>query len=448
MADMVVPKDIAYAVAKMEGFNRNRFRLETNGATTAGPSSIITLSLPSNAIIDLRSFKVHMDVATTSDNTSTNIIYGKLPADTSSLIQQCEIYCGGVQIAQGFSEFNTVARVKKLVHSSRDRDQSVDGTLSHGLVSTGDAVDEVSVIFKPNIGFFAESSTRYIPSSLTGDISVRITLAPKSILAYKEVGVTMGNDFSDAAARTAALNPTYGVASIHATVDTVHLGENYERMLLDRLTAEESLNVNFKEYYSYTLHGVTSTAHDVRFSLSASSIDSIYAVCRDGNYQTAGIKARNYVGVGDGKAANAFYFKAFNGVVTTARGTVRYQWMVNNVQHPMYQADVLDATSDLIMLTDQHGLSGRGNMVTSLHDYVSGKAVFPLVLNMPSNPVAVMSGYNSRGNNSQLSFSISGQTVPTAVPASQTTAAISTFVVVETTAQLRIAGAKQIAVSY
>ena len=166
---------------------------------------IITLSLPSNAIIDLRSFKLHMDIATTSDNTSTNIIYGKLPADTSSLIQQCEVYCGGIQIAQGFSEYNSCSRIKKLVHSSRDRDGSVDGTLSHGLISTGDAVDEVSVIFKPNIGFFAESSTRYIPTSLTGDISVRITLAPKSVLAYKEVTVAMGNNFSDGAARTAAL---------------------------------------------------------------------------------------------------------------------------------------------------------------------------------------------------------------------------------------------------
>ena len=126
----VVPKDVAFAVAKLEGFNKNTYRLETNGATTAGPNSIITLSLPSNAIIDLRSFKVHLDVQTTSDATSTNAIYAKLPADTSSLISQCEVYCGGVQIAQGFSEFNTVSRVKKLVHSSRDRDGSIDGALS------------------------------------------------------------------------------------------------------------------------------------------------------------------------------------------------------------------------------------------------------------------------------------------------------------------------------
>ena len=449
MSDMVVPRDIAFAVAKMERFNRNRFRLETNGATTAGPSSIVTLSLPSNAILDLRSFKVHLDVQTTSDATSTNAIYAKLPSDSSSLIQQCEVYCGGVQISQGFSEYNTVSRVKKLVHSSRDRETSVDGTLSHGLISEDDAIEQVSMIFKPCIGLFAESSTRYLPTSLTGDISVRLTLASTAVLAYKEVTVNMGGSFTDAAARVAALNTTYSVVDIHATVDTVQISDVYEKMLLDRLSREETLNINMKEYYTFALHGTTGTAHDVRFSLSASSIDAIYTVCRDANYQTAGVATRDYSGatLSDDHCANFFKFKAFNNA-TTARGSVRFQYNCNNVQHPQYQADILDAASDFVMLTDQHGHSGRGNMVCSLLDFMDGKAVFPLVLNMPSNPVAVQSGYNSRGNNTQFSFSISGQTLPAANADTQLTAALSTLCVVETTAQIRIGGAKQVAVSY
>ena len=404
----IVPKEVAFAVAKLEGFNRNRFRLETNGATSAGPSSIVTLSLPSNAsAIDLRSFKVHMDVTTTTDATSTNAIYSKLPADASSLIQSMEVYCGGVQISQSFSEFNTVSRVKKLIHSSRDRDGSVDGTLSHGVISDTEAVEQVSLIFKPTIGLFAESSTRYLNTAIVGDISVRLTLAPNSVLAYREATVAMGNDFSDAAARTAVLNTTYSVLSIHATIDTCTLGDSYERMLMDRLASEQSLNVNFKEYYTYALKSTTGTAHDVRFSLSASSIDSCYTVSRDANYETAGIKTRTYSGasLSDSKCANFFHFKSFNNS-TTARGSLRFQYSANNVQHPQYQADVLDAASDLIMLTDQHGYGGRGNMVSSLADFNDGKCILPLVLNMPSNGIAVSSGLSSRGNNTQ--FSISG----------------------------------------
>ena len=445
----VVPKEIAFAVGKMEGFNSNGFRLETLGATSAGPSSIITLSLPSNAVIDLKSFKVHMDIATTVDATSTNQIFGKLPADTSSLIQQCEVYCGGIQVAQGFSEFNTVSRIKKIVYSSRDRESSIDQTLSHGIITTGDAVDNVSVIFKPNIGLFAESSTRYLPTSLTGDISVRLTLAPNAVLTYKEATVAMPGSFTDAAARTAALNVTYAVSSIHATIQTVTMGDFYENLLLERLAQEEFLPVNFKEYYTFSLHGTTGTAHDVRFSLSASSIDRLYAVCRDGSYQTAGIRTRALSGAAltDSNCSNFLHFKAFNSATAT-RGTLRYQWSCNNVQHPQYQGDCLDAAHELTMCSDSHGNGGRGNMITGLLDWNDGKAVIPLQLQMPGQTVHLMTGYNSRGNNTQFSVSLQGQVVPTADATTQVTAAISTLVVVETTAQLRIAGAKQISVAY
>ena len=440
----VVPKDIAFAVARMEGFNLNTFRLETNGATSAGPSSIITLSLPSNCIVDLRSFKVHMDIATTSDSTSTNAIHGKLPANTSSLIQQCEVYCGGIQIAQGFSEFNTVSRVKMLTHSSRDREGSVDNTLQHGTVSTGDAADNVSVIFKPHIGIFAESSTRYLPTSLMGDISVRITLAPNAVLTYKEATVAMPGSFTDAAARTAALNVTYNVSSIHATIQTVTMGDFYERLLLERLTQEEFLPVNFKEYYTFSLHGTTGTAHDVRFSLSASSIDRLYTVCRDSNYQTAGVRTRQQSGatLTDANVSNYNFFQSFNST-DVARGTLRYQYSVNNVQHPQYQADCLDAAHELTMISDSIGLTGSGNMVTSLTDWNEGKAIIPLQLQMAGQPVSLMSGYSSRGNNTQFSVSLQGQVVATPDATAQITAAISTLVIVETTAQLRIAGAKR-----
>ena len=42
----VVPKEVAFAAAKLDAFNRNRYRIETSGATTAGPSTIVTINLP------------------------------------------------------------------------------------------------------------------------------------------------------------------------------------------------------------------------------------------------------------------------------------------------------------------------------------------------------------------------------------------------------------------
>ena len=108
----------------------------------------------------------------------------------------------------------------------------------------------------------------------------------------------------------------------------------------------------------------------------------------------------------------------------------------------------MDAAHELTMCSDSHGNGGRGNMITGLLDWNDGKAVIPLQLQMPAQTVHLMTGYNSRGNNTQFSVSLQGQVVPTADATTQVTAAISTLVVVETTAQLRIAGAKQISVAY
>ena len=75
----VVPKEVAFAAAKLDAFNRNRYRIETTGATTAGPSSIVTINLPDAAVLDLRTFRVHMDVLTTAAAGTTGQVRAKCP---------------------------------------------------------------------------------------------------------------------------------------------------------------------------------------------------------------------------------------------------------------------------------------------------------------------------------------------------------------------------------
>ena len=439
-----IPKSVAFAAAKLEGFSRNRFRLETSGATSATAGSVVTINLPENAIIDIKSLRIHMDVSTTKNGT----ISSKLPADVSSLISQFELYVGGVQLSQGCSEWNTVNRILKIVKSSRDRDGSVDSLLSHGTISSGDTADSVSVCLCPQTGFF-ESATRFLPTQLTGALTIRMTFAPNSVLAFKEDGQAFGTDLDTTAKRDNAALGSYTASNIYCTCDSIQLGDTYEQMLLDRLSQEESLPICFKEYYTFSQHGIASTAHTTRFSLSASSIDALYAVFRSGNYQDNGINTRLYSGVtfSDANCSNALHFQSFNSS-TTQRGSLKYHWNVNNVRYPQYSADVLEAAADLSYLTDTLDRSDKGHMVTSLQDFNSGKCVLPLVLNMPGQALNVQSGYDSRGSNSTFSLEVSGQVMPTADPDEQTVANISTFVVAETTAKMLISGSRQISVEY
>ena len=65
-----IPKDVVFAAKRLANYNRNRFRLETVSAETAGPGRIVTVNLPPNAegvaLLDMmKSFKWHFDVACT-----------------------------------------------------------------------------------------------------------------------------------------------------------------------------------------------------------------------------------------------------------------------------------------------------------------------------------------------------------------------------------------------
>ena len=450
----IVPKDVAFATAALTGMNRNRYRLETNGATSAGPSSIVTITMPSNALLDLKTFRIAMDLTTTKNEATPGTpaggdVYAKLPADVSSLFSAIEVYCGGVQITQSCSEYNTLNRILKIVRCSRDRDGSVDRLLSHGSISTDSDIDDVSVILTDFKGFLGESSTRYLPTNLTGDLTIRLTLAPSSVLAFKEHGVAAGANFSNGTARTKAAALTYSASNIHATIDTISLGPAYDSMLMQRLQTEEFLPVNFKEYYTFSLHGTTNDRHSLRFSLNASSVDACYAVFRDGNYNSGGIKQQLYSGtqLSDANCSNALYFKSFNNS-NTKRGSLQYKWTVANVSYPQYSADVLDAAADLSLVSNQVHTHDRGHLCTSLASFNQGMCVIPLVLNLPGQDLNVASGYNCKGGNVSFSFEVSGQVPSTATDATQATAAISTFVVAETTAQMRIMGQKSVAVSF
>ena len=142
---------------------------------------------------------------------------------------------GGVQIQQGIAEYNTATRMFKIPSVSFDRRHSVDSLLHNGVMNTDSAVDDLSLVFQPLIGFFAESSTRYIPTSLTGPITVRLTFASNAVLVPKATGIAIGTALAHNDDRTTAATLTYTASNIYATIDTISLGDAYEAMLMERL---------------------------------------------------------------------------------------------------------------------------------------------------------------------------------------------------------------------
>ena len=303
MASQFIPKSMAMMSATMNDFVRNRFKLETQGSQTASPGSIVTFNLPESALIHLPSIRFFFDVATTSSTTGNTTVYGKLPADASSLISKLEIYIGGVQVQNGTAEYNTIARILKLSQGNAPRDQSVDRAISHGAIDTSEAVDSEQLCLQEWRGFLGESATEYLPTDLTGAITIRLTFANKNVLVPLEVtsgtAVAYGSNLS-ADGKTEAEKVTYSISNMYMTVDSIVPPMAYNSAL------------NYKEYNSFAMAGVGSSFTH-RLSASSASVDKLYGVTRDTNYLHNGIKAHDMgtSGTGDSIVANAFRFRTY-----------------------------------------------------------------------------------------------------------------------------------------
>ena len=441
-----IPKDVIFAAKRLSNLNKNRFRLETVSADTAGPGRIVSVNFPEGCLIDSQSFKWHFDVLCTSATVGARTVRGRLPADASSLISRVECFLNGIQVQQGTPEYGTICRLLKIGRSCRDKDGSIDRALHHGAVISADAAEDVSVVVSDWVGILNESSTRYWPMDLLGQLQVRITLAPASVLVPKENGVDIGNNFTDADARSAAEQISYSLSNIYFTVDSVSFDDMYNQMLRERLSTEEFIPLNWKEYYSFSLDGVASNSHTNRLSLSATSIDRLYATFRDGNHQSAGVRGHSMTAstLSETLCSNSLRFRSYNNS-NTKQGSLSYQWSVNNVKYPQYRAGVMDSLFELAYTNDKVRDNYNANLVTALAQYNDGMFVLPLTLCHPGESLHVQSGYDSRGINSTLTLEVQGQVPPTASAASGESSSFSSYVLVETTAQLRIGLGKNLA---
>lgn len=286
-----LPESAMYATAEVREVARNKFKLETISSDTAGPNRIITFNLPENAMIDMKSLKFFADVACDGAGAGADEVYGKLPAHVSSLISRVEVYINGVQVQQGASEYNTIAQALRLGCSNIDKDNSIDRALSHSYITDNDANDDETICVSEWCGFLNELSTRYLNTGLLGQIQIRLTWAGNHVLVPKQDAVPLGQDLTSAAAQTNAAAIKYSVSNMYFTCDTLTLDPMYNAMLRKRLEAG-GLELNYKEYYTFQLDGITggagATSASTRFSLSSGCINRLYAVYRDANYTSVG----------------------------------------------------------------------------------------------------------------------------------------------------------------
>jgi len=207
-----------------------------------------------------------------------------------SLISRLEVYVNGVAITQGAAEYNTICRMLKIPRCSRDRDGSIERSLSHGAIVDGNGAEHASLVFSNFPGVLSECAARYLPTHIMGNIQIRLTFADESVLVPRLAGggSGIGTAIPAGAAADAAALVSYSLSNMYWTVDTISLEDEYDKMLRSRLQTDEFIELNYKEYLSFSNDGHAGGSHQTRFQLSTQSLDRLYAVTRNGNYRTRG----------------------------------------------------------------------------------------------------------------------------------------------------------------
>ena len=402
--------EMSFFLSSLQGFSTNHFKLMPQGSSSCSANGIIRITLPSNSIINWRSFALHFDAAITSANDQ-----GRLPNKIKSLISRVEIQMGGTQINPGNNDYNVLCHVKEalegdktcrlLGHPEVVRATSYHTTTNHNGIHNNKEVAAPYVIDDWE-GFISTCSPILMDTGLVGDIVISIYLADNAVCIDAD-GTDLSGGTATIASDAAAPAPVYQLSSIYGTIETVGMADGvFDSAISATMSQQGELQIPFKQYITFQ----DNTQSAMRFSVATQSLDRIWVAHRDINFNTAGgaVPIKGYLlndtsgnftlgdlgGVFDyNKEKYTSRYFNFPEVPQTTAGTAKYQFMLNGALYPQFQAQL----EDMVEIT-KNSLEKRSEIPHGLLTYRNNYHCYCIRLNMPNSELrSVMSGLNTKG---------------------------------------------------
>ena len=327
--------ELMYFASRMSGFSTNTFKIETNNQSSATSNSIVSIDVPSNSIVNLRSFKLFFNC--NADQVAS--AGGRLPP-VKDLIERVEVTMGGVVLSQGTNFTNVLTEAKKALH-----EEYSDSVLGHPeyiratsyvnpadtLTTTANEADANTLYCVDEFeGFLGTADPMLFDTSIVPNIRIRFYMATDNVLSNVP-GVVLGTasgSFADSAGANTttgpplpdapnATKPKYALSNIHATIECISIADmTYENMLASQMSSQGDLEVPYKAYYTFQDTHTGSS----KFSVSASSLDRIWLAWRGSGYNTI----NNPITIGGHKIQGGFTADASGGAVTQDLGKPQY----------------------------------------------------------------------------------------------------------------------------
>lgn len=395
---------LSYFLDRLQGFSTNVFRLEAQGTNTASASKIIRFTLPSNALLNLRTFTLHFSATTAGSGAGA-----RLPAKIDTLVDRVEVTAGGVQLSAGANFYNVLRHAKDALmgdsccpvlghpHIVRARSYVDDSTITTtGNETYASTNNQAQFAIQKWEGFLGTCEPKILDSSLVPDLVVSIFLADNSVLTTS-AGVTLSGAGLTDITDNGAGGASYSLANIHATIECLGLaGSTYNNMVAGMIASQGFLELPFKQYFSFQ-DTVTNT---MRFTVATQSLDRIWVAHRQNAFgtQAAPIRVQGFkTNAGtlfeQSRYAGEKYVGPFyNFTEPPSSSKILYQFQLNGAYYPQFKA-----TFEEMYNISANSVLGKPGHSNSLREQKTNYAVHCIRLNMPESEFSrLVSGLDTR----------------------------------------------------
>jgi len=404
---------LQYFCERLEGLSVGLFRLEpqnqSNGIT---PQSIIRFTLPSNALVDIHSFGFHFNAQTNAGGTTVAV---RLPNKIESLINRVEVSVGGVAVSAGSNFYNVLAHAKAVVDGDYDDagmnhpeiiptgagNNYVDGTnLTNGEAPTN-ANGVAQFCVNKWCGFLGECEPRVLDTSLMGDIVITIYLEQANLATTISDNITAAGFITSGT--LGGVLPTYTLNNVYATIRCYSMANGvYDNMIAEQMSSTGSLEVGFKQYFSFRDVNTGST----RYTVASQSLDRVI-VAHHENANPAGatlhpVLASGYSAIGataSDRTLNlvktkylAPYFN-FSEPAPAAGLACLFEHQLNGAKFPQYRATL----EDMLQITRMSShYEDKSNADMGLQQYRSNNCVNAIKLTLDAPNARYIQGLDTR----------------------------------------------------
>ena len=327
-----IPQGMLYRVKQIMGVSKQTLKIvPLSGQTTANNGQKIIVSLPPNSLVDLSTFEMNFTGATQhrGNNVATNVSNyvqkAYFPRNTASLIENLEIKING-QSRQNINQYGYIYNILHDFTCGHDAvaknrigcnsDPSLKSSWKDGqptryagypLGNTSDTTsngwaDQDNYTIRQWLGILGgNASTSIIDTSLYGDITIEITLAPSDVLMLSQPTPTLisytsvtNNEIgiATAAGDTVKSTPSqgtgYSLSNIGFQIVRYDMPQSYYQAVAGVLESGAVFKLYYPNYSSFM-----STAQSLpkggtsRFNLSTQSLDMVISTfqVQDGQHQ-------------------------------------------------------------------------------------------------------------------------------------------------------------------